>query len=139
MSAFDESEKPKRSTLIVLLFSVLVIAFIISAIFAWSRYNPLVNDKPDVQAAIQLLEVARKRSLTDEEFGSALKILVEGSDIAQIATIATLEADVARNPAKRERAIVALEQCQENASPKVGQSAGIALGRLKGAEASDGK
>ncbi|AWM40535.1 hypothetical protein GobsT_09520 [Gemmata obscuriglobus] len=131
--SFDSDEEPpvrRRSRL----WSVAVVFLLVAAgvaLWVWLRADPYFINRPDMKASKALLDTARNRPLTDEEFEQALALLTTPTKAAQLAAIATVQADVARVPARRERAIAALERCQEGAPPEIARAAAQAVARLK--------
>lgn len=129
----DEGARPRKSRAVWVLVAALLVACGVGAVWLWKRYDPFVMDRPDMREASGLLGAARHRPLTDEEFDRAVALLGAETPAAQLPAIATIEADVGRAPARRDRAIAALEGCPPDAAPATRSAAATAANRLKAA------
>lgn len=98
----------------------------------WQKYDPFVNRRPANRESRELMEAARKRPLTDEEFGRAVGLVNSTEAIAQLSAMATVQLEAGRDLARREAALAALVKCQQTAAdPDVARSAGITIARMK--------
>jgi hypothetical protein len=126
----DNQGGPRRWGPLLLAMLLVVLLGSVGALL-WQRYNPFFDRQPVVREATDLRDAARRGPLTDEEFERVLVILGSGNEVAQLSAIATIELEVSRAPARRDRATDALEQCQQKAEPRISQAAKVASARLK--------
>ncbi|VTR93547.1 unnamed protein product [Gemmata massiliana] len=136
MSSTAEPVPPARTrwhVWLLLALAVLVV-FVGAALWLWQRYDPFVHERPDMREAKVILDAARVRPLTDDEFERAIALLDSQTPAVQVFAIAAIEAEVARQPARRERALAALERFQKSAPPDTRRASGTAITRMKGAE-----
>jgi len=115
--------------ILILLFTALAVLGVF-VLVVWLNRNPLFNARSEAAEARQLADVARTRSLTDDEFDRALDLLDAVTPAAQISAVTVLESEAVRSPDRRERVIAALEGVQRIGPAEVKEAAGIALGRL---------
>ncbi|QJW98663.1 hypothetical protein [Frigoriglobus tundricola] len=83
---------------------IVLVALVVASgalVWLWQKYDPFFMDRPDMREATALLDSGRKRPLTDEEFERAVALLDAATPAAQLSAVATLEADAARQPARR--------------------------------------
>ncbi len=108
-------------------------ALLIWLSFGWvQNHTPIFGGPRDQKEAIELLNTARGRALSDSEFERLLVLLKSTNEFAQISSISTLELEVTRNPGRREDCIDALQRCNQEAETKIRDLAGKALSRLQG-------
>ena len=132
MSSESPKEHRRQPDLgIYLLVLLMIVVLVGGGVWLWRRYDPFIMDRPEVRESKVVLEAARKRALTEAEFDKTLELLGTDTPVAQLSAIATIEADVARTPTRRDRAITALQQCQKNAAPNVAKAADQAALRLQ--------
>ncbi len=99
-------------------------------VWAWQTYDPFVMSRPAVKAAKELVDVARQRPLTAEEFEQALALLEHHEPIAQLSVIAVLQMEGERDPARRDAAVTALQRCQKSSDAGVCGAAAAVVTRL---------
>ena len=114
-----------------LVFLVLVLLGAFATIWNWDRLDPFATDQRNIREAQGLMEMTRTRRLTDDEIERVVALLHSGTPAAQLSAIVTLELVVGREPARRDRAVAALEGCPETASPSVRLEASELVIRLK--------
>jgi len=132
MSSESPQEHRRQPELGTYLLAFLMITVLVGGgIWLWRRYDPFVVNRPEVREANVVLDAARKRPLTEAEFDKTLELLGSDTPIAQLSAIATIEVEVGRAPARRDRAISALQQCQKSAEPNVANAASQAVTRLQ--------
>jgi len=114
-----------------LLLLVAVIALGLG-VWAWQAYDPFVMSRPAVKSATELVDTARKRPLTAEEFDRALALVEHHEPIAQLSVIAVLQLEGERDPTRRDAAVTALQRCQKSSNAGVCGAASTAAARLGG-------
>jgi hypothetical protein len=100
-------------------------------VWAWQKYDPFIGSRPAVKAARELVEVARKRPLTADEFEQALALAEHHEPLAQLSVIAVLQLEAERDPSRREAAAVALQRCMKSSDDGVCLAAAAAVARVK--------
>ena len=99
-------------------------------VWAWQAYDPFVMSRPAVKAARELVDVARQRPLTAEEFERAVALVEHHEPVAQLSVIAVLQLEGGRDPARRDAAVAALARCQKSCDAGVCGAASTAAARL---------
>lgn len=136
MSVDEARDKPPKSKWrrrllflapLVLLAAVLVVV----GLRLWKEYDPFVMDRPAMKEAKGLLDASRAGPLGDREFDRAIALLGSDTPAAQLAALTTVQLEAERTPARRERAIAALDGLPESAPANVRQAAQLTAGRLR--------
>lgn len=132
MSSDSQRGDQSRSRWVALLcVAILVVVLSGIGIRLWQQYDPFFTDRPETRAAKSLLDKkSKKQPLTDAEFETAIALLDSGSDFAQISAIAILEVEAITVPARRARAIEALQQLPPAIDLKIRQAASQAASRI---------
>ena len=112
-----------------LLLLVAVIALGLG-VWAWQTYDPFVMSRPAVKAATELVDTARQRPLTAEEFERALALVEHHEPVAQLSVIAVLQLEAERDPTRRDAAVTALQRCQKSSNAGVCGAAATVVTRL---------
>jgi hypothetical protein len=95
-----------------------------------ARYEPRAVDQQNLREAHGLVRAARNRRLTNDEYERVIRLLNCETPAATLCAIVTLDLVVARDPDRRDRAIAALDRCQQIGLPEVREEAGKAITRL---------
>jgi hypothetical protein len=132
MDSEPQDEHPVKSWgPTVLLALVVLIALVAVGGWLWQRYDPFFVQRPAVRDAKALLDSARQRPLTDEEFEAAVGLLGADTPFARTSAVTALELEAGRSPQRKQRVIAALTEHQQAADPAFRQAVGQALGRLQ--------
>lgn len=100
-------------------------------VWAWRTYDPFATSRPAVVEAKGLVDVARTRPLTADEFARAAALVEAPEPLAQLSAIAVLQLEGDRDPTRREAALAALERCRQSGDANVSRSAATAAARLR--------
>lgn len=124
------SEPASGNRLWLWLFLLMAAAALGLGVWAWQTYDPFVMSRPAVKAANELVDTARKRPLTAEEFERALALVEHHEPVAQLSMVAVLQLEGERDPTRRDAAMTALQRCQKSSDASVCGAAATAAARL---------
>ncbi len=132
MASDSQGERTVRSwwpTALVVLIILIVLGFL--GAWLWQRYDPFFAQRPAVRDTKGLLDIARQRPLTDDEFEAAVGLLDSDTPFARGSAVTILELEAGRSPERKARAVTALAEHRQAADPSFRQAVGQALGRLQ--------
>ena len=124
------SEPASGNRLWLWLLLLLAAAALGLGVWTWQTFDPFVMSRPAVKAAKELVDVARQRPLTAEEFERAIALVEHHEPIAQLSIIAVLQLEGERDPTRRDAAVAAQSRCQKSSDAGVCTAASTAAARL---------
>lgn len=128
MSSTDRSS---RRTALILLGVLIVVACLVGVgLKAWPQFDPFVFQRPANASARTLLDKARQRPLSDEEFEAVVALLELQEQNARLMGIATLQLEARRSSERKAQVVAGLTKYRDAPDPAFRDAVRQALERL---------